>query len=470
MSQWNATAGAAGAEEADRPLSPLERWYWICDQISPLCVLSHARLHGPFDAELAARALAALQRRHPLLRASIAADAQGRNPRFRPAPGREIPLRTVTVSAESGDAGERWHSEANTYELVTAVNWRNGPLARALIVTRPGTGGGPDVHDLVLTLPHCIADGTTALTLLRQWIELAAEIASYEDGSGAGQGAPEVRSVRMLPAPEQLLPASHRGLAGVRKIVAQQIADQGVAKRVRPRRFEPTLRVPFEERVTQLLPRSLPADQLAELVEACKREQTTVHGALAAALATAVAQDAGDRPGPLTIGSPMTFRDELVPPVREDEIGSYVATVPTVVDYRPGASLWPMARSISRDLARARRRGAPLTSVATLRPVAPKSVAKSERFLRFMEDKGPITLCISNIGRYDFPDTVGPWQVSSAEFIAGLSVNAYYAAAINTSHGRLAWNVTHVEGAVSAERAERLADASLETILTAAKS
>ncbi|MFJ3980173.1 short-chain dehydrogenase [Streptomyces sp. NPDC090021] len=467
MSQWNA---ATGAEEADRSLSPLERWYWICDQLSPLNVISHARLHGPFDAELAARALTALQRRHPLLRASITADAQGRKPRFRPAPGREIPLRTVAVSAESGGAGEHWEREVNAYELVTAVNWRTGPLARALVVTRPGSGGAPDVHDLVLTLPHCIADGTTVLTLIRQWIELAAEIASYEEGSGVGRSTPGVRSLRLLPAPEKLLPAGHRGLGGARKVVAQQIADQGAAKRIQPRRFEPTTRVPFEERVTQLLPRSLPGDQLAELAAACKREQTTVHGALAAALATAAAQDAGDRPGPLVIGSPITFRDALEPRVGEDEIGTYVATVPTVVDYRPGAPLWPMARAISRDLARRRRRGEHLTAVATLGPVAPKSVAKSQRFLRFMEEKGPITLCVSNVGRYEFPDAVGPWQVSSAEFIAGLSVNAYYCAAINTSHGRLAWNFTHVEGAVSAERAERLAAASLEAVLAAAKS
>ncbi|MEU0235894.1 MULTISPECIES: short-chain dehydrogenase [unclassified Streptomyces] len=467
MTPWNATDATT---EADRPLSPLERWYWICDQISPLNVISHARLHGPFDAGLAARALAALQSRHPLLRSAITADAQGRKPRFRPAPGREVPLRTVTAPAGpdgGGDGAEAWEREVNTYELVTAVNWRTGPLARALVVTRPGGDGVPDVHDLVLTVPHCIADGTTVLTLMRQWVELAGELAAHE--SRSAERAPRTGSLRVLPAPEQLLPAGHRGLAGLRKVVGQQIADQGTARRIKPRRFEPTSRVPFESRVTQLLGRSLPADELAELVAACKREQATVHGALAAAMATAAAQDAGDRPGPLVIGSPITFRDALVPRVTEDEIGTYVATVPSIVDYRPGAPLWPMARTISRDLARRRRRGEHLTAVATLGPVAPKSVAKSERFLRFMEEKGPITLCVSNVGRYDFPDTVGPWRVTSAEFVAGLSVNASYCAAITTAHGRLAWNFTHVEGAVPANRAERLAAASLEAVRDAVK-
>ncbi|MEV0603331.1 short-chain dehydrogenase [Streptomyces sp. NPDC050315] len=453
---------------AGRPLSPLERWYWICDQRSPLNVLSHARVYGPLPEELLAQGLDALQRRHPLLRAAVRADATGRNPRFVPAGSKRVPLRMVAAGdgPEAG-AAERWETEVNEYELTTSVDWHKGPLARATAITRPGDGdGAQDVHDLVLTLPHYIADGTTALTLMQQWLELAAEIGSEE----LGPEHCKVVSRPALPAPEALLPAGHRGLAGLRKVVGQQFTDQGAARRLKPRRMEPTRRVPFDERTTRLLPRSLTAEQLADLVAACRREQTTVHGALAAAMATAAAQDAGLTAGPLTIGSPITFRDALDPAVSERDMGTYVATVPTIVDYRPDAPLWPMARTISRDLMRRRRRGEHLTAVASLGPVAPKSVAKSERFLRFMEDKGPITLCVSNIGRYDFPQAIGAWRVSHAEFIAGLSVNAYYCAAINTSHGRLAWNFTHVDGAVPAERAERLAAASLDAALSAAKS
>ncbi|MDI3422643.1 phthiocerol/phthiodiolone dimycocerosyl transferase family protein [Streptomyces luteolus] len=455
--------------DVERPLSPLERWYWICDQISPLNVLAHARVYGTLPEEVLAQALDALQRRHPLLRTAIAADPAGRNPRFVSAGSRPIPLRTVTAATDPADdvAGpEPWEQEVNDYELNTSVDWRKGPLTRATVITRAGTvPDAGDVHDLVLTVPHCIADGTTVLTLLQQWLELAAEI----DGGGLTPGCPAVAPQRILPAPEKLLPAGHRGLAGLRKVVAQQFADQGTARRRKPRRVEPTRRVPFEDRRTRLLARSLDPEQLADLVAACRREQTTVQGALAAAMVTAVAQDAGDRPGPMTVGSPITFRDALVPRVTEREVGTYVATVPSIVDYRPGGALWPMARTISRDLVRRRQRGEHLTAVASLGPVAPKSVAKSGRFLRFMEEKGPITLCVSNVGRYDFPHTVGQWRVSHAKFIAGLSVNAYYCAAINTSHGQLAWNFTHVEGAVPAERAERLTAGALDAVLAALK-
>lgn len=458
----------AAQTEAERPLSPLERWYWIVDQISPLNVISHARVHGRLSEELLAQALDALQRRHPMLRTAIRTDSAGRRPRFTAAPGNPIPLRSVTAGAPGeAAAADRWEREVNDHELVTPVDWSRGPLARAVVISASGAEPGEqDVHDLVLTLPHCIADGTTVLTLMRQWIELAAGI---ETGDLDPDG-PAVWSERVLPAPEGMLPPEHRGLPGLRRIVAQQLIDQGAARRLKPRRMEATRRIPFRERTTRLLHRSLSAEQLADLAEACRREQTTVHGALAAAMVSAVAEDAGAGAGPVMIGSPITFRDALVPQVTDREIGTYVATVPTVVDYRPGAPLWPMARTISRDLVRRRQRGEHLTAVATLGLVSPKSVDRSGRFLRFMEEKGPITLCISNVGRYDFPGTAGPWRVSSAEFVAGLSVNALYCATVNTSHGRMAWNFTHVEGAVPADRAERIAAGSVDAVLAASKS
>ncbi|MFE1319015.1 condensation domain-containing protein [Kitasatospora phosalacinea] len=443
------------APAATRPLSPLERWYWVCDQVSPLNVIGHVRVAGPLTEELLAQALDALQQRHPLLRVAIRADRAGRHPRFVPAPGRPVPLRVEPVAA----LGDAWERLVDEQELATPVDWRGGPLARAAVLS------AGDAHDLVITMPHCVADGTTVLTVLQQWIELAAELRAAGPGAGIDPG-----SARALPAPEALLPPSHRGFSGLRRVLAQQFADQGAARKLKPRRMEAGRHVPFAERTTRLLHRELSADRLADLIAACRREQTTVHGALAAAMVAAVAEDAGLPAGPVMIGSPVNFRDRLVPQVTGREIGTYVASVPTVVDHRPGAPLWAAARTVSRDVARRRSRGEQLAAIAAMGLVSPKSVEKSGRFLRFMEEKGPMTLCLSNIGRHDFPAAIGPWQLSRAEFVAGLSVNALYCGTVNTSHGRMAWNFTHVADAVTAERARRIADASLDAVLSAAKS
>ncbi len=443
---------SATLSSISRALNPLERWYWICDQVSPLNVIAHARLHGPVTQEALTLGLEALQHRHPLLGVAIATDAAGNNPRFMPAAASPIPLRHVRA-----DSGDTWVQEVSEREINVSVDWRRGPLARALVVS------GDDQHDVVLTLPHCISDGTTVLTLMQQWMELTA---GFDADAGGPPASPPRQPAR--PAPEYLLPPQARGISGAARVIMQQLRDQGATAVRRPHRLQATRAVPFAQRRTRWLRRSLSGAQLTALAQACRREQTTVHGALAAAIVSAVAADAGTGPGQFTIGSPIDIRPDLVPPVSGLEVGTYVATVPTVVPWQPGQPLWPMARLISRDVARRRQRGEPMSSVSLLRLIAPKTLASSDKFLRFMDEKGPITLSLSNIGRYDFPATIGRWQVSDAEFIASLSVNGMFVATVNSSHDRLAWNFTYVDQAIPDDRASRLADDSVRAVLAAA--
>ncbi|MBH3587840.1 hypothetical protein I5L85_20400, partial [Pseudomonas aeruginosa] len=66
--------------EIRRPLSAVERWYWLSDQFSALNVISRVRVHGRLSIDDLRRGLDALQARHPLLR--------GRHPRRGRAPTR----------------------------------------------------------------------------------------------------------------------------------------------------------------------------------------------------------------------------------------------------------------------------------------------------------------------------------------------------------------------------------------------
>ena len=69
----------------------------------------------------------------------------------------------------TGPDDKRWVSEVDGHELTEPLDWRSGPLARAVLISGP-----EQTHDILLTVPHCIADGTTALSLLRSWVRLAA--------------------------------------------------------------------------------------------------------------------------------------------------------------------------------------------------------------------------------------------------------------------------------------------------------
>lgn len=443
-----------------RKLSPLERWYWTADRTSPLHGVNRTRVHGPLELPLLRRALDILQSRHPLLRVAISGDAEGAAPAFRPVGGRPIPLRHVRVPAGEAEADARWQREVDEHELAEGIDWRTGPLVRAAVITREGAEHGEDVHDLLFTAAHCIADGMTGLSLLGEWVDIAARLSTGEQPPGT--------SHRALPAAEDLLPRQHRGEAGAAALTALMERDEEEARRLRPRRIVPSRPVPFDRRRTRLVHRSLTAGQLELLVGACKRHEVTVHGALAAAMVTAVALEAGTpEPAHFSIGSPLDFRAELDPAVAYGEAGTYAATLPSRVLHRPGMPLWPMAGAISRDLADRRQREEHLALVNLLDRAGPRTAADDDTFMRYMDEQGPLNLCLSNLGRYAVPDRMGPWRVSGTQVVAGISVTGAVVATAITSHGQLAWNFSYIEGIVPAPRAHQIADMSVRTLLSA---
>ncbi|MFD6888684.1 condensation domain-containing protein [Streptomyces sp. NPDC059957] len=447
----------AGRATVSRELSPGERWYWIIDQLSTLNVCARVRIEGELSVERLRTALGALQDRHPQLRTAIAdasSEQPGAGPQFVPT-NRPIPLREVYLPS-SEDA--RWAGEVDGHELTDPLDWRTGPLARAVVISGP-----QQIHDLILTVPHVIADGTTALSLLRQWVRLAA--APTETGPAAASNDlfpepfealfPERFRVGSAPSGEQAADGSEAG-------GAEAEAAAGKVGRLDPERF-----VPFDQRRTRMLHRSLSADTLDRLTLACKREGATLHGVLAAAMACAVARDAGAAPAArFAVGSPVSLRSELQRVVSEDEVGCFVSALHSVVSYQPD-DLWSMARFIKDDLTGRKKLGEQYEVFSLLAAQGPAGVADSEGFIRYFEDHGPFNFFVSNIGRFDFPTELGDWQLSGAQFVGGISVVGYFGSSVSTSQGRLSWNFTHIDGAVSGERAERIVDDSLRMVIAA---
>jgi hypothetical protein len=449
--------------QSSRALSPAERWYWIIDQLSTLNVCARVRVEGEVSTDALLGGLRALQARQPLLRLAIATEPSGIDPRFVPT-AEPIPLREVGVTRLDE---ERWAQEIDTHEFAESVDWQTGPLARAVVIRQPDR-----INDLILAVPHYISDGTTALALLRQWVLLAADPGAADTTEASDTSDPSDTTGAAdtpIPAPvEDLFPERHRTTAGA--LPDRAAADPAVQEPAVTGRLEPEFFVPFDQRRTRLLHRFLPADALADLTAACKREGVTLHGVLAAALASAVARDAEAVPGShFAVGSPVSFRDELERPVSEDEVGCFVSAVHSVVAYQPD-DLWSMARFVNRDLTERRERGDQYPVFTLLATQGPAGIVDSEPLVRYIEEHGSFNFFISNIGRFDFPAGVGGWQLSGAQFVGGISVVGYLASSVTTSHGQLAWNFTHIADAVSRERAERIADDSVKTVLTAAAS
>jgi len=438
--------------EVWRPLSPVERWFWIADQVSPLNVVARVRLAGQLPKGVLRRAAAVLAAEYPLLRMAIRTDADGTNPVFASS-AQSIAVRTVR-----GDECE-WERQVDGHELGTSLNWHDGPLVRIVDVT---SDEQHEAHQLVLTVSHVIADGTTALSLLRRLVE-------HADRVGARARTDEhVASRAVIAAPEDLLPARYRGLRGITRFVAIGLGYGLTRALARPCRLRSEAMADPAQRRPRLVRRMLTSTQLDVLMRRCREEGATVHAALGAAMTMVIGPTAAQSDsGRMCIGSPIDFRAELTAPVSADEVGSYVSTVPSIVRFGGDRDLWSIARQLNRSLDRRRRLGQHLSLLWALRFICPTSAAKSCRTFRLMERHGPLNVGLWTMGRYEFPARIGDWQLSGAQFMSGVLPFGYLAATVNTSHGELFWNFTYADGAVSRPSAERLADGCLQTLLRA---
>lgn len=450
--------GASSMDPMERPLSPLERWYWIWDQVSPLNVIARARVSGPLSLSLLRRALDVLQARHPLLQVAVVANLKGDNPRFVRRANCPIPLRAVTRPA-SEDGSEAWQREVDEIELARSVDAREGPLARAAVISFSALDSAeePRDHELLLTVSHTIADGTTALSLLEQWLTHAADL-------HAGRDARREPAVNR-PAPEGLLPRPFTGVRGLKAVAIMQVRALAEALVVRPRRLRASEPIAFEARRSRLVHCELPADVVDALARRCREEGVSVHGALVAALVHAVAKEAKlEKRCAITVGSPVDIRGDLQPSVGDDEVGAYVTTLPTHVPYERGASIFAAARYVNGDLAARKARGEALASLRLVQFFAPRSLSKSRKVAELVESMGPGNICLSNLGRFPFPESIGPFRITGPQFIAGISVSGYFVGAVNTTHGVLHANFTYIDGIIPRQRADALATTWLDTV------
>lgn len=448
---------AAGAA-SQRPLCPLERWYWVFDQISSLNVIARCHVQGELSDEALQHALRAIQIRHPLLRCRIIADAKGENPRFVPHDQQTIDLQRIVMPfAMPSGASHDWADYVRQQEMNRRFDGAHEPLARLRILE---SGQGVDV---ILVISHAIADAISAMTILKEILQFAAD----------PQRQPE--PLPLMASFSDRFPPRHNGVLAVLKTLYLHLKIEIVNLLLKPRALQRETDVPFEQRSNSFIHQQLSKTQTQALAEQCRSKGVTVHSALCTALMLAIARDlaatstaakAADKPLTLGVGSPVNMRKDLAPAATDDEVGIFVGTFMTLATAVNQRDFWDIAEKFGQDIRRQSRQQEPFIILNFVRKTMPKSAQKAASFLRLIDNKGPGNACISNIGRYDFPDRIGALEITEAQFIAETSVTGTWVSTANTSNGQLAWNFSYSEGIITAQRAQRLADSTIGILLS----
>ena len=296
---------------SNRLLGGIERILYG-DGITNTAVCAGVQVSGPVSEGLLTAALAKIQNKHPLLRASIRIDRNGK-PNF--IFEEEVPpIPVIKVQSKDSDDWVKWFEQA----ILEPLPFEKGPLAKLVWVQTASA------HTFLLTSHHCICDGGALMSILHDFLTLLGnpelEIGILEDQGNLADCIPTATHVSGFK--RSLIRTGISLMGGVLSIFNRFKKSKPTALGIA--RWE--------------LPQSL----AAALPKACKAKGVSVHAALVAALGQA-AVHLGDNISEesVTIQSPVNIR-RFFPELPHDMMFPYAPTVNAVV--RQEDEFWDAAR------------------------------------------------------------------------------------------------------------------------------
>jgi len=280
----------------NRTLGAFEKTFWLLDQIDSKDFALAAEVEGRESAEAWRMAVSQVQKRHPNLSARIGIDEFSR-PFIEHVDSLVIPLHVIEI-----DNDFKWEQMVEK-ELATRFNTEEGPLFRVIVLQKP------EDTVLILAANHTLADGSSLMFLFRDLLEAVT-------GKMPQALAPQKSNDETLGFPEDIAVTDNEtSLYEFKKLAA-------VAPKVGSIKFS--------------------SEQTSQLIEKSRQEQTTVHGAICAAVVIAGRKlrkewDAKK----LELISPICTRKALE---LDDNCGLNITTHPVYFEPQEKQSFWDLAR------------------------------------------------------------------------------------------------------------------------------
>lgn len=352
-----------------------ERIMYVDASTAVNCVFT-ARIRGSFSLEQLRLALYKIQQKHPLLRASIKEDSMG-VPYF--VSSNAIDSIPVRIAERSSD--EHWKLESKR-EWHKLFDGKNKPMARVVWLK------DVEVSELMLICPHCICDGTTLITLMRELLTLLDK--------------PEQVLSSYLPfvSVEGLLSKSYSGKPG--KFLKAKLLSvfAGLFFLIKSGKR------PESAGASYLLHYRIDPEKTAALTAVCRTEGVTVHAALCVAFLDAFKSAlAGQAKGKVIC--PVDIR-RFVPEIRQDHMFAFAP----IAELSAGTAtdFWDKARKISQDM----NAKIELMDVADLLLMSEYFHSSAGRMVNYLRTAtGSHDLTLSNMGRLAIPDDFETFSVEA---------------------------------------------------------
>jgi Condensation domain len=394
-----------------RQLGANERITWSYQQLRPMQFAIVVSMIGKISLKELERALTKAQKRHPLLNVKIALDKL-QSPWF-VEDLVQIPIRTI-----QRENTEHWKREVQE-ELLAPFDHSKAPLIRVCFIQ------GNEAFELILICDHTIADGRSVLFLLRDILQYI--------------GAPN-QPVITLPLRESYEKLAHK----TTYFEVPELEAEAKESKTLPKNSCPRIQV----WVISVL-------QTKAIIDKCKDERTTVHGAICAAFMLAT--------GFIKCLTPVDIRGML--PEIEDDFGYYFTAVTTSHSITPDLSIWDLARSVKSQL---NEEIAP-SRIFGNHPELDAFLSTSPSHIKVVEMLDLVNahdILISNLGQLDMPEEYGKLKLTS---VYGPSLMSHMAqdliVGVVTFGGKMHFSLTYDEMYFSHLEIERLQQKTVQLLL-----
>jgi len=365
-----------------RRVGEQERIFHYLHMLGGLVASGAMRIRGPLSPELLRSAFDWLQKRHPILNSHIRYQGvafRSVPPFVYPVPyfdtrgTAQIPIRVVTDP--NPDAWRAILEQENKKAI--PVNKQRLPRIRNVLVR---THEGADVHYLISTMDHSIADAQAGMMMNDELFRYLANPAEME--------ALQPIQIGLPPSLEDGLPKK---------------SSSGSRPYVPAVRF-PKTEVPNPERASRSVSRQIGANVGAAIRAAVRAHRTTMHGAIGAAFLAATREKFGMNE--MTILSTVELRRMMKPALPLTAFGCYIDILRTHHELKD--DFWAMASDLSFKLISAIARDQEAASVMKL---ATWDVYKHETIPTIRNRRRIDGIAITTAGETDFKGDYGPFHL-----------------------------------------------------------
>ncbi len=380
-------------ESIDRKLSPLENLYCTLHQFGSHIVVNVAIVEGYISASIIQKALSLVYQRHPMLRVCIAQLKDGLL--FQSHDQLTINFRVI-----ERESATNW-VEVAEQEIHTKFDLTHS-LWRFILLQSPDNSSS----ELMFTYHHAIADGLSCLKFTHDLLSFYTQLA-------AGESISDVDSMPMLPAAEDLISEK---LTVSRKI---EYILKKLYQKIRPTHLMIENAAPVEQRRTRIVPRSLSPNLTEKLKNRCRNENTSIHGALCAAMLLGTAQVAfPETKVRLLCDSSVDLRRLCKPKLGNDRIGSLASRVEVIHSLDQHAEFWTLARECKATVEQAIRQKDPQERMLLLDWIQVNEAFLTKAFAEKMGRSGAIA--ISNRGQFPFTATYASLNLKAVYFAGSI--------------------------------------------------